>query len=125
MNQNELIALAKARIKLKAKATKLDDAATAAKKDLAAHDALLRAELVGAKLDSIRAAGFNFTPSERTVYNTLDWDAYWAWARKDKLGVYVQKRPSTTAIAEQLAAGKEVPGIELVTLPSLSVTRAA
>jgi hypothetical protein len=77
------------------------------------------------KLDGIRYKGINFTPGYRESLRAGDWDAYWAWARKDKLGVYVQRRPAVTAVREQLDAGKTVPGIEIEKISVLYVSKAA
>lgn len=36
---------------------------------------------------------------------------FWEFARKDKLGVYVQHRISASAVAEAIGAGKRIPGV--------------
>ena len=110
------------------KADKLATAAANKLKELEkSRDALeeeLRQRLVEDKVESHRTKGYNFTPGERDILETKDWDQYWAWARKDKLGVYVQRRPAVKAVYEQLDAGKEVPGVLRGKLKILHVTKA-
>jgi hypothetical protein len=125
MSNNELAttaaALLKARTKYAAAQKKADDA----KKALAALEAQLLDELAAAKVDSVRVRGFNFTPGWREILETYDWDAYWEWARRDKLGVYVERRPAKRAVYEQLEAGATVPGVRPGKVPVLYVTRAS
>lgn len=111
---------------------KLDKAVAAAEKkakDLKKQRDDVERELIEKiredKLDGIRYKGINFTPGYRESLRAADWDAYWAWARKDKLGVYVQRRPAVTAVREQLDAGKTVPGIEIEKISVLYVSKAA
>jgi len=118
-------ALAKTHRKADLKVEKLAKDLAAAKKARDQLEETIRLGLVDANVASIRVAGYNFTPGERAILETKDWDAYWAWARKDRLGVYVQRRPAVTAVYEQLDAGKKVPGVLRGKLPTLYISKAA
>lgn len=76
------------------------------------------------KLD--RASGSECTASvtmRRTMVVT-DWPTFWAWARKDKTGVYVQKRIAVEATREVYESGKQIPGAQPEDLVDLSLTKA-
>lgn len=103
--------LARAAIKAKraeraarAKADVLKKAATAAEEALLAH-------LLETKVETVKVGGVQWTVGDKEICETYDWDKYWAWARKDTLGVYVQRRPAVTALKELFADGKTVPGV--------------
>jgi hypothetical protein len=123
--QSELATTAAALLKARTKYVGLQKKADEAKKALAALEAQLLDELSAAKVDSVRVRGFNFTPGWREIIETYDWDAYWEWARKDPLGVYVERRPAKRAVYEQLDAGVEVPGVRPGKVPVLHVTKAS
>ena len=53
-----------------------------------------------------------------------DWKKFWEWARKDKLGVYVQKRVAVEATKEWMDdAQKSVPGVDPLDVCDLSLTK--
>lgn len=118
---NQLAAVVlKARTKAATAKKKADDA----DREFRELQEQLREAITGNKLQSVRVKGFNFTPGERDILETYDWDAYWEWARKDKLGVYVERRPAKKAVTEQLAAGNKVPGVRPGTVPVLHISTA-
>jgi hypothetical protein len=123
--QSELASTAAALLKARTKYAAAQKKADEAKKALAALEAQMLDELAAAHITSVRVRGFNFTPGWREIIETYDWDAYRSWARKDPLGVYVERRPAKKAVYEQLDAGTEVPGVRPGKVPVLYVTRAS
>jgi hypothetical protein len=93
------------------------------------EEAALRADIMTRLreqgLGSGRGAAATATITYHNIYKvpTGSWPEFWAWARKDKTGVYVQKRLSAEAIGEQLAAGKRVPGVVAEQVADLSVSK--
>ena len=121
---DQLRLLAKQVLAKKNKLSVAEKKAAAIKAELQdTEDALLTALKAG-KLQSVRVGNYNFTPGERSILETHDWDAYWAWARKDRLGVYVERRPAKKAVQEQLEAGVKVPGVRPGKLPVLHISKA-
>lgn len=89
---------------------------------------LIIAALRKSGLDGARGeVAFGSIVAKRTVRLTTPdaWPEFWAWARKDPLGSYVQRRVAVEAVREQLDAGKKVPGVELEEFDDLSLTKAA
>lgn len=53
-----------------------------------------------------------------------DWQKFWAWARKDPLGVYVHKRIAVEAAKEWMdEVKKPVPGVDPMDVVDLSLTK--
>lgn len=116
--------LASASLKAQLKFKAAEQKAAQLKRDFDALQEQLIEQLREEKIESVRVKGFNFTVGKRDILETTDWDAFWAWARKDRLGVYVQKRPAVKAIREQLDDGAAVPGVKPGTQPVLHITKA-
>lgn len=53
----------------------------------------------------------------------IGWPEFWAWARKDKLGVYLQRRVAVTAVGEAISAGQRVPGVVAEDTVDLSINK--
>lgn len=47
-----------------------------------------------------------------TVPSIEDWDEFWAYIKKNNASHMIEKRVGVTAYREQLALGKQVPGIK-------------
>lgn len=124
MNTGKLTELAKLTLKARARADIAQKKADALDAERKEAEEALRSALVDAKQESIRVAGYNFTPGVRETTKTTDWDAFWAWARKDTLGVYVQKRPAVKAIQEQWEVGNTIPGVVPEKIPTLHISKA-
>lgn len=77
-------------------------------------------------LESARGKVATATITKRRRLSVKDWSAFWAWARKDPGGNYVQKRVASEATNEWLAEhkGKAVPGVEQFDEWELSLTKA-
>jgi len=60
---------------------------------------------------------------KRTLIVT-DWSKFWAWARQDPLGVYVQRRAAVEATQEWMEQmRKPVPGVDPYDKQDLSLTK--
>ena len=85
---------------------------------------LIMAQLAADKIDGAKGKIATAAIMHKRVPVVLDWPTFWAFARKDKLGVYVQKRIAVEATRELFDAGKEVPGAALEEVIDLSLTKA-
>lgn len=52
-----------------------------------------------------------------------DWDKFYAHILKTKNFAFLQRRVSESAVAERWDAGKDVPGVDVFTVKTLSVTK--
>lgn len=95
------------------------------KERLAKYDVInaLRAEKMEGSRGKLAVVRITKTLKPRLVVGK--WLDFWNWARKDKLGVYIQKRIGEAAIGEQWAVGKEVPGIYAEEIEDLSITKSS
>lgn len=59
------------------------------------------------------------------VVNVTDWDAYLAYAVKNKYWDLVRRQPASLAVKERWKNGVEVPGVEPFGKVSLSLTKAS
>lgn len=84
----------------------------------------IMAQLSADKIDGAKGKIATAAIMHKRVPVVLDWPTFWAFARKDKLGVYVQKRIAAEATRELFDAGKEVPGAVLEDVFDLSLTKA-
>ncbi len=50
-----------------------------------------------------------------TVPSVKDWDAFYAWIKKNNAFWMLERRPSVTGYRDTLAAGKAIPGVESFT----------
>lgn len=50
-----------------------------------------------------------------TVPSVKDWDAFYAWIKKNNAFWMLERRPSVTGYRDTLAAGKTIPGVESFT----------
>ena len=81
-----------------------------------------KSELDGAK-GRVAVAAIKQVRTVKLIEGPQSWLDFWQWARKDKLGIYVQRRPGVESIREQIESGVQVPGVELMTVVSLSLTK--
>ena len=85
---------------------------------------LIMTQLAADKIDGAKGKLATAAIMRKRVPVVLDWPTFWAFARKDKLGVYVQKRIAVESTRELFDAGKEVPGAVLEDVFDLSLTKA-
>lgn len=85
---------------------------------------LIMAQLAADKIDGAKGKIATAAITRKPVPVIMDWPTFWAFARKDKLGVYVQKRIAVESTRELFDAGKEVPGAALEEVIDLSLTKA-
>lgn len=85
---------------------------------------LIMTQLAADKIDGAKGKIATAAIMRKRVPVVLDWPTFWAFARKDKLGVYVQKRIAVESTRELFDAGKEVPGAALEEVIDLSLTKA-
>ena len=50
-----------------------------------------------------------------TVPSVKDWDAFYAWIKRNNAFWMLERRPSVTGYRDTLAAGKAIPGVESFT----------
>ena len=60
---------------------------------------------------------------EKPRVNSEKWNEFYAWVGKNKAWALLQKRLSEDAMREMLAAGKKIPGVEMFTHVSVSLTK--
>lgn len=106
-----------------ARLKRADDAAqTKAKATAAAYDAArlaLLGALNAAKLEGARSGSVRAEVYSQEVFNVTDWDAFYAQRDAKHL---LQKRLSTAAVRERLAAGKRLPWLKTDKVRKLRVT---
>lgn len=56
--------------------------------------------------------GLGVRLSYSTVPNVKDWDAFYAYIKKNNAWYMLERRPSVTGYRDTLEAGKAVPGVE-------------
>jgi len=81
-------------------------------------------ELSKVKIDGAKGRVATAAITWKRTFVVADWAKYWAWARKDKLGVYVQKRIAIEAVREWSDENKQpVPGVDPMDVVDLSLTK--
>lgn len=85
---------------------------------------LIMTQLAADKIDGAKGKIATAAIMHKRVPVVFDWPTFWAFARKDKLGVYVQKRIAAEATRELFDAGKDVPGATMEDVYDLSLTKA-
>ena len=116
---DELYARRAERLEAERAAEELKKAETVLKGEI--FDALRAAKLSGAK-GAVATCSITTKRTFRLAEGD-GWAKFWEFARKDKLGVFVQKRIATNAIGEYVGAGKQVPGVTPEDVLDLSLTR--
>lgn len=80
----------------------------------------LDAELIQSLQDSDEeqvkiSGGIGIKLVSSTVPSVKDWDAFYAWIKKNNAFWMLERRPSVTGYRDTLAAGKAIPGVESFT----------
>lgn len=76
-------------------------------------------------LESARGEVATVTRTKKTVLKVVDMMKLWKWAKKKDDPSIFHKRVATEHYVLLAKSGVEVPGVEAMTLPDLSITRAA
>ena len=80
----------------------------------------LDAELIQSLQDSDEeqvkiSGGIGIKLVSSTVPSVKDWDAFYAWIKRNNAFWMLERRPSVTGYRDTLAAGKAIPGVESFT----------
>lgn len=112
---------------MRAKRLALEKDVEAMKQDEASLKAYIIQGLQSVKLQSGRGAIATGSIRPKHYCRVADggWPKFWAWARRDAGGNYVEKRAASTAVLEYLDVSKKgVPGVETGSVLDLSLTKA-
>ena len=66
-------------------------------------------------------AGVGVRLTSSTVPTVKDWDAFYAWIKKNNAFFMLERRPSVTGYRDVLASGKAIPGVESFTKIKLNL----
>ena len=105
------------------------EAAEAKVAPLAEREAAIKAHLLDRfakdELSSARGSGLALAVVTTKSPKVVDWDAFFAYARRKGNGDLLQRSVSSAAWRERAEAGVQVPGVDVFTNVSLRVTAVA
>jgi len=84
----------------------------------------IRGLLAAQGLESSRGKAATATVTTRTIGSVVDWARLFAYIKKTGNFDLIQRRINDTAFRARLDDGVEVPGVEAITVQSLSLTKA-
>lgn len=105
----------------KSAAQKVVDAIEAEEKALREH---LIQTLPKSEASGVSGKVANVKIVTKSVVQVKDWNAFYAYIKKNNAFELLQKRPSETAVAERWDNKKVVPGVEKFDFPVVSLTKA-
>lgn len=106
----------KQRHKLESDRKKLSGQLKALEEQISALDTELIESLQNSQEEQVKiTGGVGIKLVSSTVPTVKDWDAFYAWIKKNNAFWMLERRPSVTGYRDTLAAGKAVPGVESFT----------
>jgi len=103
----------KLRFKLEAKRKVASSALKDIEDEIAAVDAALLEDLKASGEERVDIkGGMGIKVVSSIVPTVKDWDAFYAWIKKNNAFYMLERRPSVTGYRDILAAKKSIPGVE-------------